>query len=52
MSIDNSLKVKGGLSGKRNVLKRAERIAKMKANKSFEADKDKPLGLPKTRVDR
>jgi len=51
MSLDNSLKLKGGLTGKRNVLKRAERIEKMKAQKNFDPAKDKPLGLPKTRVD-
>lgn len=50
MSLDTSLKIKGGLAGKRNVLKRDERIAKMKAQKTFDAHK-KPLGLPKTRVD-
>ena len=51
MSLDTSLKIKGGLAGKRNVLKRDERIAKMKAQKTFGAQNNKPLGLPKTRVD-
>ena len=50
MSLDTSLKIKGNLSGKRNVLNRAERIAKMKANKKFDPKRDSALGLKKTRV--
>lgn len=50
MSLDSSLKIKGGLSGKRNVLTRAERVAKLKADKKVDADKMKVLGLAKTRV--
>lgn len=49
MPIDKSLKVKAGAISNRNVLTRAERIAKL-----VELDKwkegDKVLGLPKVRV--
>jgi small basic protein (TIGR04137 family) len=49
MTIDKSLKVKAGAIKNRNVLTRAERIAKL-----LEADRwkegDKVLGLPKVRV--
>ena len=50
MSMDNSLKTKGKLAGKRNVLTRAERIQKMLDDKKLDPKKDSPLGLPKTRV--
>ncbi|MEM1331098.1 MAG: small basic protein [Planctomycetota bacterium] len=50
MSLHSSLKIKGNLSGKRNVLTRAERIEQMKAEKRFDESKDKALGLPKTRI--
>jgi len=48
MSIDKSLKRKGGLTKQRCVLTRAERIAKMMENGAF-GDRS-PYGLPKTRV--
>jgi small basic protein (TIGR04137 family) len=47
MSIDRSLKVGGGLSKHRNVLTRAERVAKLSAGGKFDMEKDSPLGLPK-----
>jgi small basic protein (TIGR04137 family) len=51
MTIDKSLKVKAGMARSRNVLTRAERIAKL-----IEADRwhegDKVLGLPKVRVQK
>lgn len=50
MSLDPSLRVSQSLSGKRSVLTRAERIAKMQADKKFDAKKDKVLGLAKTLV--
>jgi len=50
MSIDSSLRMKGGLKGRRSVLTRAERIAKMVEEGKFEFDKDSPMGLPKTRT--
>lgn len=49
MSLDPSLKTHGTLAGVRSVLKRSERIAKMKIDKKFD-DKRSPIGLPKTRV--
>jgi small basic protein (TIGR04137 family) len=48
--MDPSLKTKGGLTGVRSVLTRAERIAKMKADRKFDDKKSSPIGLPKTRV--
>jgi small basic protein (TIGR04137 family) len=48
MSLDRSLKVKAGMAGKRSVLKRTERVAKMIADKKFDPKKDKILGIPKT----
>jgi small basic protein (TIGR04137 family) len=51
MTIDKSLRVKAGAIKNRNVLTRAERIAKL-----LEADRwkdgDKVLGLPKVRVQK
>lgn len=47
MSIDPSLKSGGGLERHRNVLTRAERIAKLADNGKFDTDSDDPLGLPK-----
>lgn len=51
MSLDSSLKIKGGLKGKRSVLRRAERVAELKADKKFNPKKNSVLGLPKTKVD-
>ncbi len=50
MSLDNSLKTKGKLAGKRNVLTRAERVQKMLETKRLDPKKDSVLGIPKTRV--
>ncbi|MEM8783275.1 MAG: small basic protein [Planctomycetota bacterium] len=51
MSLDSSLKTGGGLQRHRNVLTRAERIAKLQDADKFEAGNDKklnkPLHLPK-----
>ena len=47
MSIDQSLKVSGGLSKHRNVLTRAERVEKLVAKGEFDMEKDSPLGLRK-----
>lgn len=49
MSIDKSLKRKGGMNRTRCVMTRAERIEKMLENGSFKADQS-PFGIPKTRV--
>jgi len=51
MSIDKSLKRKGGMTRQRCVLKRSERIAKMIENGQW-ADGQSPFGLPKTRVQK
>jgi len=51
MSIDKSLKRKGGMTKTRCVLTRAERIAKLMENGKF-ADGQSPFGLPKTRVQK
>ncbi|MBX3438850.1 MAG: small basic protein [Planctomycetaceae bacterium] len=49
MAIDKSLRRTGRLLRSRNVLKREERIAKMKFDDRWE-DGQSPFGLPKTRV--
>ena len=46
MSIDPSLKIKGALSRHRNVLKRAERIERLKEEDRW-TEEDSLLGLPK-----
>lgn len=48
MSLDRSLKVSAQMAGKRSVMKRSERIAKMITDKKYDPAKDKALGLPKT----
>lgn len=50
MSMDRSLKQATNMDGKRSVLTRAERIAKMKADKKMTAANERSLGLPKTLV--
>jgi small basic protein (TIGR04137 family) len=52
MSLDRSLKSSGTMAANRSVLKRNERIDKMVADKKFDTSKDRPLGLPKTRVSK
>jgi small basic protein (TIGR04137 family) len=49
MSIDKSLKRKGGMTRTRCVMKRTERIAKMIEDGRW-SDGRSPFGLPKTRV--
>ena len=51
MSIDKSLKRSGRLSRARNVLKRHERIEKLKEDDRWN-DAQSPLGLPKVRVQK
>ena len=51
MSLDKSLKRKGGMTRPRCVMTRAERIAKMVENGKW-ADGTSPFGLPKTRVQK
>lgn len=50
MTLDRSLKVSGGLAGKRSVLTRAERIKILTDEDRFDPEKNCPLGLPKVRV--
>ncbi|NOX53260.1 MAG: small basic protein [Planctomycetes bacterium] len=49
MTIDKSLQRKGRLVRARNVLKRAERIARLEFEERWQ-DGQSPLGLPKVRV--
>lgn len=49
MPIDKSLKIKAGAIQNRNVLSRAERIAKLKEQERWQ-DGGSVLGLPKVRV--
>ena len=48
MSVHPSLKTKGAVSERRNVLKRFERIEQLKKEGRFQ-DGDKACGLPKTK---
>ncbi|MBL0928120.1 MAG: small basic protein [Phycisphaerales bacterium] len=48
MSLDRSLRTGGNLAQHRNVLKRHERIEKLKAVSNFDESKKPVLGLPKT----
>jgi small basic protein (TIGR04137 family) len=47
MSLDSSLKIGSQLGRHRNVLTRAERVAKMIEKGTFKAQGDNPVGLPK-----
>jgi len=49
MTIDKSLRVKAGAISNRNVLTRAERIAKLKETERWK-EGESVLGLPKVRV--
>ena len=49
MTIDKSLKVRKGISRSRNVLTRAERIARLQDQDRW-TETDGPFGLPKVRV--
>ncbi len=49
MTIDKSLKIKAGSAKQRNVLKRAERIARLQETDRWQ-DGDTVLGMPKVRV--
>lgn len=50
MTMDRSLKTRGGLKGRRSVLTRAERIAKMEEEGKFDIEAGSPFGLPKMRT--
>ncbi len=47
MSIDRSLKTASSLIRHRNVLSRAERVAKLAETGKFDTSSGDPLGLPK-----
>lgn len=50
MSLHRSLKTRSGaLEAHRNVLTRAERVAKLAEKGKFDLSDDTPLGLPKVR---
>ena len=51
MTIDKSLKVRAGMISNRNVLTRAEKIAKLEEQDRWK-DGDPVLGLPKVRVEK
>lgn len=51
MTIDKSLRRKGGLVRTRNVMKRDERIAKMQEDEKWPAGRP-AFGLPKTRIQK
>jgi len=51
MSLDKSLKTKAHLVRQRNVLKRAERIARLKEEERWK-EGDSPLALPKVKVQK
>lgn len=48
MSLDPSLKTAGNLSSHRNVLKRHERIERLKDNKNYDPKSEQVLHLQKT----
>ncbi len=50
MSLDRTLRLGSGLTRKRSVLTRAERIARLAEEEKFDREKDSPFGLPKVRV--
>lgn len=50
MSMDRSLKTRGGLAKTRSVLRRDERIANLIDEGKFDPEKDSPFSLPKTKV--
>ena len=51
MTIDKSLKIRAGGTKQRNVLTRAERLAKLIANDRWQ-EGDSVLGMPKVRVEK
>jgi len=50
MSLDRTLKIRGGLGRTRSVLTMAERVAQLTDEGKFDAQKNSPLGLPKVKV--
>ena len=50
MTMDRTLKQRGGLARMRSVLTRDERIQQMIEEGKFDPQKDNPFGLPKLRI--
>ena len=50
MSLDRTLKSRGGLAGRRSVLTRAERIERLTDEGEFDPQNGSPLGLRKVRT--
>ncbi len=50
MTMDRTLKSRSGLTGRRSVLTRAERIEHLLEEDKFDPESDSPLGLPKVRM--
>lgn len=50
MTMDRSLKVQAGAIKARNVLKRAERIARLKELDKWDEENSSVVGMPKVRV--
>ncbi len=50
MTMDQSLKVQAGAIKSRNVLTRAERVARLKELERFNEDESNVVGMPKVRV--
>ena len=51
MTIDKSLKVRAGMIRNRNVLTRAEKVAKLEEQDRWQ-EGDRVMGLPKVRVEK
>lgn len=47
MSLDPSLKTAASLAKHRNVLTRAERVARLLKQEKFDPSSDSPIGMPK-----
>ncbi len=52
MSLDKSLKSRGRLARRRNVLSRTERLAKLSDDEQWVEGEDSVFGLPKVKVAR
>ncbi len=50
MSMDRTLRARGGLAKTRSVLTRAERITRLIDEEKFAPETGRPFGLPKTKI--
>jgi len=50
MTMDRTLRTRGGIGGTRSVMSRAERIQHLIDEGTFDPEKDSPLGLPKIKI--